>query len=78
MTYIKENIITKLQKLYKPPRKPRTGNKLSALFVRKSFCNSDFYRLHTKYSLKGLKNKKRNKKPFKNCSYSLVFLMNIF
>ena len=35
MTYIKENIITKLQKLYSPPRNPKAGNKLRALFVKK-------------------------------------------
>ena len=33
--YIKENIITKLQKLYSPPKKSRTGNKSPALFVEK-------------------------------------------
>ena len=36
MTYIKENIITKLQKLYSPPRNPRAGNKSPTLFVKKS------------------------------------------
>ena len=35
VTYIKENIITKLQKLYSPPRNPKAGNKLRALFVKK-------------------------------------------
>ena len=35
-TYIKENIITKLQKLYSPPRNPRAGSKLSMLFVKNS------------------------------------------
>ena len=30
VTCIKENIITKLQKLYSPPRNPRAGNKLPA------------------------------------------------
>ena len=34
--YIKENIITKLQKLYSPPpKKCRTGNKSPVLFVEK-------------------------------------------
>ena len=41
VTYIKENIITKLQKLYSPPRNPRVGNKSPALFVKKSFCTDD-------------------------------------
>ena len=41
MTYIKENIITKLQKLYSPPRKPRVGNKLPVLFVKKPLCMGD-------------------------------------
>ena len=35
VTYIKENIITKLQKLYSPPRNPRAGNKSEVLFVKK-------------------------------------------
>ena len=35
MTYINENIITKLQKLYSLPRNPRVGNKSSVLFVKK-------------------------------------------
>ena len=34
VAYIKENIITKLQKLYSPPRNPRAGNKLLTLFVK--------------------------------------------
>ena len=41
VTYIKENIITKLQKLYSPPRNRRAGNKSPALFVKKSFCTGD-------------------------------------
>ena len=36
MTYIKENIITKLQKLYSPPRSLRTGNKSTTLILKKS------------------------------------------
>ena len=36
VTYIKENIITTLQKLYSPPRSPRAGNKLPTLFVEKT------------------------------------------
>ena len=41
VTYIKENIITKLQKLYNPPRNPRVGSKSSALFVKKPLCMGD-------------------------------------
>ena len=47
VTYIKENIITKLQILYHPPRNPRAGNKSPAY----SFS---IYRPCAKYSLKGL------------------------
>ena len=41
VTYIKENIITKLQKLYSPPRNPRAGNKSPILFVNKPLCTGD-------------------------------------
>ena len=41
MTYIKENIITKLQKLYSPPRNPRVGNKSAMLFVKKPLGTGD-------------------------------------
>ena len=41
MTYIKENVIIKLQKLYSPPRDPRAGNKLPALFLKKPLCTGD-------------------------------------
>ena len=41
MTYIKENIITKLQKLYNPPRNPSVGNNLPVLFVKKPLCMGD-------------------------------------
>ena len=41
MTYIKENIITKLRKLYSPPRITRAGNKSSVLFVKKPLCTSN-------------------------------------
>ena len=41
VTYIKENIITKLQKLYSPPRNPRVGNKSPALFVKKPLCTGN-------------------------------------
>ena len=45
MTYIKENI-TKLQKLYSPLRSPRLGNKLPALFEKKSPCTGDLLPTH--------------------------------
>ena len=45
MTYIKENI-TKLQKLYSPLRSPRVGNKLPALFEKKSLCTGDLLPTH--------------------------------
>ena len=41
VTYIRENIITKLQKLCSLPRKPRAGNKSPALFVKKPLCMGD-------------------------------------
>ena len=41
VTYIKENIITKLQKLYSPPRNARAVNKSSALFVKSLLCTDD-------------------------------------
>ena len=41
VTYIKENIIAKLQKLYSPPRNPRVGNKSPALFVIKPLCTGN-------------------------------------
>ena len=39
--YIKENIITKLQKLYSPPKKSRVGNKSPVLFVKKPCCTGN-------------------------------------
>ena len=39
--YIEENIITKLQKLYSPPKKSRMGNKSPVLFVTKPCCMGD-------------------------------------
>ena len=48
VTYIKENIITKLQELYISPRNPRVGNKLLALFLKKPLCTGNLL----KYSLK--------------------------
>ena len=38
---IKENIITKLQKLYSPPRNLRACNKLPVLFLKKCLCTGD-------------------------------------
>ena len=38
VTYIKENIIAKLRKLYSPPRNPRVGNKSPLPFVKKPLC----------------------------------------
>ena len=46
MTYIKENIIAKLQKLYSPPRNPIVGNKSPTLFVKKPLCKSDLSPAH--------------------------------
>ena len=40
-TYIKENIITKLQKLNSLARNPRAGNKSPALFVKKPLRTGD-------------------------------------
>ena len=40
-TDIKENIITKLQKLYSLPRNPRAGNKSPKLFVKKPLCTGN-------------------------------------
>ena len=45
MIYIKENIITKLQKLYSPPSNSRMGNKSPALFVKKP-CVGDLSPAH--------------------------------
>ena len=41
MTYIKENTITELQKLYSPPRNLRAGNKSPMLFLKKPLCTGD-------------------------------------
>ena len=46
VTYIKEKIITKLQKLYSPPRNPRESNKLPALFVKKALCTGGLSPAH--------------------------------
>ena len=46
VTYIKENIITKLPKLYSPPRNPRAGSKSPALFMKKPLCMGDLSPAH--------------------------------
>ena len=46
MTYIKENIVTKLQKLYSLPRNLRAGNKLPVLFLRKRLGAGDLLPVH--------------------------------
>ena len=53
VAYIKENVITKLEKSYSPPRNSRMGNKLPVLFVKKPLSWA-IYCPHAKYSLKGL------------------------
>ena len=44
--YSKENIITKLQKLYSLPRNLRAGNKSPALFLKKPLCTGDILPVH--------------------------------
>ena len=46
VTYIKENIITKLQRLYSLPRNPRAGSKSLTLFVKKPLCMGDISPVH--------------------------------
>ena len=41
--YIKDNIITKLLKLYSPPRNSRVGNKSPVLFVKKLCCTGNLF-----------------------------------
>ena len=41
VTYIKENIIPKLQKLCSSPRNLMAGNKPPVLFLKKSLCAGD-------------------------------------
>ena len=41
VTYIKEHIITKLQKLYSLHRNPRAGGKSLMLFAKKPLCTGD-------------------------------------
>ena len=43
---IKENVITKLQKFYSPPRNLRGGNKLPMLFLEKPLCMGDLWPAH--------------------------------
>ena len=40
VTYIKENIISKLQKLYSPPRNLKAGNKSRKLFLKNVFARA--------------------------------------
>ena len=46
MTYIKENIIRKLQKLYSLPRNLREGTKSPALLSKKPLCTSNLSPVH--------------------------------
>ena len=46
MTYIKENIITKLQKLCSLTRNLRAGNKSPALFLKKPVCTGNLSPMH--------------------------------
>ena len=46
VTYIKENVVTKLQKLYSPPRNPRAGSKLPPLFVKKLLSTGNLLPAH--------------------------------
>ena len=51
VTYIKENLITKLQRLYSTSTKLRAGNKSPTLFLKKMFAWA-IYCLRAQYSLK--------------------------
>ena len=46
VTYIKENIIKKLQKLYSLPKKLMAGNKSPVLLLKKPFCISNLSPAH--------------------------------
>ena len=46
VTYIKENTITKLQKLYSLPRNPWVGNKWPMPFVKNPLCTSNLSPAH--------------------------------
>ena len=54
VTYIKENVITKLQKLWSPPRNLWAGNKSPMLLKKKKQFAQVIYHWCTKYSLEGL------------------------
>ena len=41
MTYIKENLISKLQKSYSPVRNSGVGNKSHVLYVKKPLCTGN-------------------------------------
>ena len=41
MTYVNENIITKLQKIYNSPRNLEVGNKSPMLFLEKPLCTGN-------------------------------------
>ena len=41
MTYIKENVISTLQKLYSPPKKLKVDNELPMPLLKKHLCTSD-------------------------------------
>ena len=53
MNYIKENIITKLQKLNSQPRNLSADSKSTMLFLKKPFAWTIYY-WHEKYSMKDL------------------------
>ena len=53
VTFIKENIITKLQKLYNLHRNPKAG-KIARASCEKNLFALVNYRTSAKYSLKGL------------------------
>ena len=46
MTYIKENIIPKFQKLYSTPRNLTEGNKLPTLLLKKPLYMGDLSPMH--------------------------------
>ena len=60
LNYMKENIITNLQKLYSQPRNLMARNKSPAIFLIKPLCMGDLSPLipppspHAKYSLKDM------------------------
>ena len=76
MTYIKENIIIKLQKLNSLPRNPRVGSKSAALSVKKNLFARAIYRPRAKYSLKGLEHAKNLLTQFNCISKSIKTQLN--